>query len=42
VHPVPRHVDEKVARLKLAALGMEIAVLTEAQRHYLGAWVEGT
>ena len=42
VHPVPPALDREVARLKLAALGVEIDVLTEAQRAYLGGWHVGT
>lgn len=38
VQPVPDAIDREVARLKLASLGVEIDVLTEAQRAYLGAW----
>jgi adenosylhomocysteinase len=42
VHPVPRAIDDEVARLKLAALGMTIDTLTEAQNRYLHSWEEGT
>ena len=42
VHDVPQEIDEEVARLKLAALGVEIDVLTEEQRTYLGSWEQGT
>jgi adenosylhomocysteinase len=42
VHPVPRAIDEEVARLKLAALGMAIDTLTAEQAAYLGSWEEGT
>jgi adenosylhomocysteinase len=42
VHPVPRQIDEQVAKLKLAALDMHIDTLTEEQSHYLNAWEEGT
>jgi adenosylhomocysteinase len=38
VQPVPDAIDREVARLKLASLGVEIDVLTEAQRAYLGIW----
>jgi adenosylhomocysteinase len=31
-----------VARLKLAAMGMDIDTLTEEQQAYLGSWQEGT
>ncbi len=42
VHPVPREIDERVARLKLAALGVEIDELTAEQRGYLSSWEHGT
>jgi adenosylhomocysteinase len=42
VQAVPDAIDREVARLKLASLGVEIDVLTEAQRAYLGAWAPGT
>jgi adenosylhomocysteinase len=42
VHEVPRAIDDEVARLTLAALGVEIDALTDAQRAYLTAWEQGT
>jgi len=42
VHPVPREIDEKVARLWLRARGVRIDALTPAQRKYLASWTEGT
>jgi len=42
VHPVPRSIDEAVARLKLEAMGVAIDALTDAQRTYLESWREGT
>ena len=39
---VPRRIDEEVARLKLAGMGIEIDVLTERQKKYLTSWKEGT
>jgi len=42
VHPVPEDIDREVARLKLAAMGVEIDSLTEEQRKYLTSWEEGT
>ena len=36
VIPVPREIDEKVARIKLAAMGVEIDTLTQEQRDYIG------
>ena len=38
VHPVPDAIDREVARLKLAALGVEIDELTPAQEEYLDVW----
>jgi len=35
VHPVPAVIDHDVARLKLATLGIEIDVLSDAQERYL-------
>ncbi len=42
VHDVPKEIDQEVARLKLAAMGIGIDELTEEQRHYLSSWEEGT
>ena len=42
VYAVPELIDQAIARLKLAAMGIEIDVLTEAQRTYLASWQEGT
>jgi adenosylhomocysteinase len=42
VHGVPRAIDDEVARLTLAASGVEIDALTEAQRAYLTTWEQGT
>ncbi len=42
VHDVPRELDERIARLKLASLGVEIDALTSAQQAYLTAWEQGT
>jgi adenosylhomocysteinase len=42
VHEVPRAIDEQVAQLKLASLGLSIDVLTEAQKKYLCSWDMGT
>ena len=42
VHDVPREIDEEVARLKLAAMGIAIDALTEEQERYLRSWEEGT
>jgi adenosylhomocysteinase len=42
VIPVPPEVDREVARLKLAAMGIGIDVLTPEQEKYLASWSEGT
>ncbi|MEV4117985.1 adenosylhomocysteinase [Micromonospora sp. NPDC049645] len=41
VHTLPKHLDEKVARLHLAALGVHLTELTKEQANYLGVPVEG-
>ena len=38
VHPVPEAIDQEVATLKLAALGVEIDEPTAEQRHYRESW----
>ena len=42
VHPVPKEIDEEIARLKLAAMGIQIDELTVGQKKYLTAWEMGT
>jgi adenosylhomocysteinase len=42
VYPVPREIDEEIARLKLATMGVAIDRLTEEQATYLASWDEGT
>ncbi len=42
VHPVPRELDEEVAWAALAASGVSIDRLTDAQCHYMDSWKEGT
>ena len=42
VYPVPREIDEEIARLKLETMGVEIDRLTEEQARYLASWDEGT
>ncbi len=41
VYVLPKHLDEKVARLHLGALGVKLTQLTEAQAAYLGVPVDG-
>ncbi|MGD0167274.1 MAG: adenosylhomocysteinase [Gaiellaceae bacterium] len=42
VHDVPASIDERVARLKLQALGVRHDELSERQLAYLGSWATGT
>ena len=42
VYVVPPLIDEEIARLKLAAMGIEIDTLSAEQRRYLSSWTEGT
>ena len=42
VFPVPREIDEEIARLKLKSMGIKIDTLTEEQKEYLSGWQEGT
>lgn len=41
VHVLPKHLDEKVARMHLGALGVKLTELTKPQAEYLGVAVEG-
>ena len=41
VYTLPKHLDEKVARLHLDALGVKLTKLTDSQAAYLGVPVEG-
>jgi adenosylhomocysteinase len=41
VYTLPKHLDEKVARLHLDALGVRLTVLSDEQSSYLGIPVEG-
>jgi adenosylhomocysteinase len=41
VYTLPKHLDEKVARLHLAKVGVEIDTLTEEQAKYIGVKVSG-
>src|SRR5262245_14078152 len=42
VHLVPKEVEEQVATLKLASMGIKFDRLTNAQKHYLASWEFGT
>jgi adenosylhomocysteinase len=41
VYVLPKHLDEKVARLHLDALGVKLTRLTKAQSDYVGVPVDG-
>jgi adenosylhomocysteinase len=41
VYTLPKHLDEKVARLHLEALGVKLTTLSKEQASYLGVPVEG-
>ena len=41
VYTLPKHLDEKVAELHLAKLGVELEVLSQEQAEYIGVTVEG-
>ncbi len=41
VYTLPKHLDEKVARLHLAHIGVELDELTPEQAEYIGVTVEG-
>ena len=40
--PVPEHLDQQIAKLKLESMGVQIDKLTPEQEHYLASWYEGT
>jgi len=42
VYNVPKEIDEKIAFLKLKALGIKIDTLTKQQQKYLSSWEMGT
>ena len=42
VYLLPKEVDNEIAKLKLASMGVEIDVLTEEQEKYLASWESGT
>jgi adenosylhomocysteinase len=41
VYTLPKHLDEMVAKLHLAKIGVELEVLSEEQAKYIGVTVEG-
>ncbi len=42
VYVVPKEIDDEIARLKLATMGVDIDALTAEQAKYLDSWDEGT
>ncbi|MGI5817130.1 MAG: adenosylhomocysteinase [Armatimonadota bacterium] len=42
VHTVPEQIDNRIAALKLASMGIEIDELTDKQKEYLTSWRQGT
>ena len=42
VYVVPEEIDNEIARLKLATMGVTIDKLTDEQAAYLASWNEGT
>jgi len=42
VYSVPQHIDQEIARLKLASMNVEIDTLTPEQEKYLSSWEMGT
>ena len=41
VYTLPKHLDEKVARLHLAKIGVELEILDDYQAEYIGVTVDG-
>jgi len=42
VYAVPEEIDQRIAQIKLRAMGIKIDVLTPEQEKYLSSWEEGT
>jgi adenosylhomocysteinase len=42
VHDVPKAIEDRVATLKLASMGIQIDKLTAEQEKYLRSWDMGT
>lgn len=42
VYDIPQEIEEHVATLKLASMGLSIDTLTDEQKKYLASWQEGT
>jgi adenosylhomocysteinase len=41
VYVLPKHLDEKVARLQLSKLGAQLTELTDVQANYIGVSKQG-
>ena len=41
VYTLPKHLDEKVARLHLAKIGVKLTTLSEKQSTYIGVHADG-
>jgi adenosylhomocysteinase len=41
VYVLPKHLDEKVARLQLATLNVKLTTLTQQQADYIGVTPQG-
>jgi adenosylhomocysteinase len=41
VYTLPKHLDEKVARLHLSKIGVELETLSTEQADYIGVTVQG-
>jgi adenosylhomocysteinase len=39
---LPSEIDNEIARLKLATMGIQIDTVSEEQAKYLASWDEGT
>jgi adenosylhomocysteinase len=42
LHSIPTELDQEIARLKLAAMGINMDTLTSAQLEYINSWTSGT
>jgi adenosylhomocysteinase len=42
VYTVPEEIDQRIASIKLQAMGVNIDILTSRQEQYLNSWQEGT
>jgi adenosylhomocysteinase len=42
IYNIPVELDQQIASIKLAAMGIDIDTLTADQKHYIASWDEGT